>query len=156
MLPLVVPPALRPIEYDLVVRAELLSPDGQRAVAEVVSQPRRVAVVAPSFTLALTSTAKIDARAGKGPTGKLAGRIQRLGFPHPVTLSLAGLPQGVASPTLVVPGDKSEFEFAVSLAKGTKPGELKVKLTGASQLGPKNTVAASNQIDVQLNVVPGD
>jgi hypothetical protein len=156
VLPLVVPPALRPMEYDLAARAELLSPDGQRVVAEAVSPPRRVAVVAPFFTLALTSAAKIDARAGKGPTGKLTGRIERVGFPHPVTLSLAGLPQGVTSPTLVVPGDKTDFDFAVSLAKETKPGELKVKLVGASQLGPKNTMSAANQIDVVLNVMPGD
>ncbi len=156
VLPLVVPPALRPIAYDIAVRAELLSPDGQRVVADAVSPPRRLSVVAPSFALTLTSAAKIDARAGKGPTGKFTGRIERTGFPHPVTLSLAGLPQGVTSPTLVVPGDKTDFEFAVSLPKGTKPGELKAKLVGASQLGPKNTVAAANQIDVVLNVVPGE
>ncbi len=156
-LAIVVPPALPLIEYDVAVRAELLSPDGQRVVAETVSPPRRVSVVAPSFTLALTSAAKIDARAGKGPTGKFTGRIQRVGFPHPVTLSLAGLPQGVASPTVVVPGDKNEFEFAIALPKGAKPGELKgLKLVGSSQLGPNKTIAAANQIDVQLNVVPGE
>jgi hypothetical protein len=156
-LPIVVPPALPVIEYDVAVRAELLSPDGQRVVAETVSPPRRVSIVAPSFTLALTSAAKIEARAGKGPTGKLTGRITRVGFAHPITLSLAGLPQGVASPTLVVPGDKSEFEFAVALPKDVKPGELKgVKLVGSSQLSPQKTVAAANQIDVVLNVVPGE
>src|SRR5204863_9069905 len=103
-LAVIVPSALAAIEYDVAVRAELPSPDGQRVGGETVSPPRRVGVAAPSFTLALTGPAKIDARAGKGPTGKLVGRIQRVGFPHPITLSLAGLPQGVASPTLVVPG----------------------------------------------------
>jgi hypothetical protein len=74
-----------------------------------------------------------------------------------VTLSLAGLPQGVASPTLVVPEDEDDFEFAIALPKETKPGELKgLKLVGASQLGPSKTVAAGNQIEVQLNVVPGE
>ena len=93
-----------------------------------VSPPRRLSVVAPSFTLALTSAAKIDVRAGKGPTGKLTGRIDRIGFPHPVTLSLAGLPQGVTSPTLVVPGDKTDFEF--KLEAGLESGDTIATLNG--------------------------
>jgi hypothetical protein len=157
LLPLIVPAALPAIEYDVAVRAELLSADSQRVVAEAVSPARRVRVAAPSFTLVSTGTVKIDVRAGKGPTGKFTGRIERAGFPHPITLSLAGLPAGVASPTLVVPGDKSEFEFAVSLPKGSKPGEVKgVKLVGTSQPGPNKTVSATNQIAVELNVVPGE
>jgi hypothetical protein len=156
-LPLIVPSALPAIEYDLAVRAELLSTDGQRVVAATVSPPRRVNVGAPGFTLVLSSSPKIEARAGDGPTGKFTGRIQRVGFPHPVKLSLAGLPEGLATPMLVVPGDKNDFEFAVSLPKGTKPGELKgVKLIGTAQLGPTKTVSAGNQIDVMLNVVPGE
>jgi hypothetical protein len=155
-LKILVPPTLRTGQYALAVQAELLNPAGQ-VVGTAVTPSRLLPAVTPSFTLELVSPAKLEARAGKGPAGKLVGRIRRVGFPHPVTLTLAGLPQGVPAPSLVVPGDKTDFEFPLTFPASVKPGELKgVKLVGTSQLAPKNVAKAANEIALELKIVPGD
>jgi hypothetical protein len=107
--------------------------------------------------LVLVSAPKVEARAGKGPAAKLVGRIRRVGFPHPVTLTLAGLPKEVPAPSVVVPGDKSDFELAITFPDTVKPGELKgVKLIGTSQLGPKNVAKAANEVPLELKILPAE
>ena len=69
-------------------------------------------------------------------------------------------PSSLHTNALVVPGDKNEFEFAVALSKGAKPGdlpaeiqqerwELVINLKSATQLGitiPDSVLAQAAEI----------
>lgn len=143
--------------FDLALVAELLGADGQQVLARVVSPAKRLPTVKPSFALELTGGAAVTALAGSGPTGKLTGRIARVaGFGQEITLTLAGLPADYAPPMVIVPGDKSDFEFPVSFPFRTPAGDLAgVKLVGVSQLGANPPVNSNNQLDVAVKVAPG-
>ena len=155
---ILVPGDLPRVPYDLALRAELLSADGQNVTATAFTSVRRMTTINP-LQLQLVGEAKIDARAGLGPTGKFTGKIVRGdGFSGAVRIALEGLPSGVTASEVEVPSDKTDFEFPVSLTFGAKPGDLAgAKLFAASI--PANgspDVVRSNEIAVTLKVVPGE
>ena len=154
-----VPADLPPTSYDLAIQAELLAADNKRVVATVVTPARRFSVTTP-ISLEVASTEGVEARAGVGPTGSVKGKIARAyGYNLPVQISLAGLPKGVEPPSVVVPGDKSEFELAVALPYGLPAGRLEgVKLVGTSQVDLKNPklVLRTSEVPLAVTVVPGE
>ncbi|MEX2111548.1 MAG: hypothetical protein WD845_00080 [Pirellulales bacterium] len=154
-----VPADLPRIAYDLAIQAELLSADGKNVLAAAVTPARRMIATTP-LTIELATNDPIEARAGLGETGKLAGKIRRApGFTLPVTVSLSGLPKGSGAPSIELAADKNDFELPLSLRYGTPLGELKdVKLVATSQLDPKNaeTMVKSAEAPVAINVVAGD
>src|SRR5438445_589431 len=84
-------------------RAELLSPDGKQVLGIAVTPSRRLTTISP-FVVALTSPATAEAMAGASTGIKLKGIVSRQGgFDKPVTVSLVGLPAGLAVPMAVVP-----------------------------------------------------
>ena len=156
---ILVPGDLQQIAYDLAIEAELLTADNKSVAASAVTPARRMTASVP-ISLELASQDPVEARAGLGPTGKLTGKVNRAaGFALPVAVTLSGLPKGITAPTVVVPGDKSEFELPVALPYGTAEGVLpNVRLVGVSQLDPKNPklIVQTGEIPVALNVVPGE
>lgn len=149
-----VPADLPPTTYDLAVRAELLAADNATVLAAAVTPSRRLKAV-PAFTVQVAKAA-VEAKAGEGPTGKLAGKVVRAGdFKRPVTVTLTGLPTGLTAPSVQVPGDKSDFELPVAFPHNTKPGALpNVKLVATSTEAGQPTLR-SNEIAVAITVVPG-
>ena len=156
---ILVPADLPRIAYDLAIQAELLAADGKSVVASAVTPARRLTTT-PPITVELATTTAIEARAGLGETGKLAGKIHRApGFALPVKVRLEGLPKGTRPTEIEVPADRSDFEFPVALRYGTPPGDLaNVKLVAASQVDPKNAEALvrGDELPVAIKVVPGD
>ncbi len=156
---ILVPADLPPFAYDLAIQAELLGANNSNVVATAVTPARRLAAVAP-ISLELASQSPIEARAGVGPTGKLTGKVHRIaGFSLPVAVTLVGLPAGATSPVSVVPGDKADFEFSLSLPYGTPAGDLpNCKLVASAQGDPKNpaTLIRANEIPLAIKVVPGE
>jgi hypothetical protein len=152
--PVVVPADLPRLPYDVALRADLLAGNGSTVVAAAYTPVRRLMPV-PPLRLELAGAAAVEARSGVGPTGKLAGRVLRLGdFKRPVTVTLAGLPAGIPPPAVVVPGDRSDFELPVAFPYGLKPGDLaNVKLVAN---GDGQPAAKSNEIAVAVKVVPGE
>lgn len=154
-----VPADLPAIAYDLAIEAELLAGDNKTVVAKVVTPARRLVTALP-ISIELASKDPIEARAGVGPTGKLVGKITRAaGFALPVNLTLTGLPKGTSAPSLTVLGDKSDFEFPISLPYGTAAGEMKgVKLLAMSLTDPKNpkSILRMPELPIALTVVPGE
>jgi hypothetical protein len=152
--PVLVPADLPEMPYDVALRADLLGGSGNTVVATAYTPARRLRPVTP-FRLELAGSAAVEARSGVGPTGKLTGKVLRLGdYKKPVTVTLAGLPAGASPPVLVVPGDKSEFELVVAFPYGLKPGELpNVKVVAT---GDGTPALKSNAIAVAVKVVPGE
>jgi hypothetical protein len=139
-----IPADLADVTYSLVLRGELLAADGKQvlvtAYAPVISaRPSR------PVALELTGTDKIDVRAGLGETGKLTGKIVRQpSFNHPLRVTLTGLPRGVIAPIEDLPADKNEFELAVRLPHGSRPGPLNnVQLVALSLNLPGDRIAPS-------------
>jgi len=135
--------------------AELLSADNKNVVA-TVSTAQLTIMPLDAISVALTTAANIEARAGEGETGHFAGTITRAeGFDKPVTVTLAGLPEGYTAPSLELAADQSEFTLEVRFAKEAKPADLKnIKLvaSAATDLKPEITVS-SNQINTNIKVV---
>ncbi len=152
----IVPGDLPAIPYDLAIRAELLSPDGKSVVASAVTPSRRMRTSQP-IALQLLGAPEVQAKSGGGPTGKLTGKIIRIGgYNKPVTVTLAGLPAGLPAPSVNVAGDRSDFELPVSFPYKSKLGPLaNIKLVATSQLSPQQ-VLKTNEIPVAVQVVQGE
>lgn len=138
-----------------VIVAELLSADNKAVVASVSTAQLNITPV-DSLSIAITTEAGIEARAGEGETGHFAGTITRAaGFDKPVTVTLAGLPEGYAAPSIEVPTDQTEFKLEVRFPKEAKPADLKdIKLiaNAPTDLKPELKVT-SNQINTTIKVV---
>lgn len=138
-----------------VIVAELLSADNKAVVASVSTAQLNITPV-DSLSIAITTEAGIEARAGEGETGYFAGTITRAaGFDKPVTVTLTGLPEGYAAPSIEVPTDQTEFKLEVRFPKEAKPADLKdIKLiaNAPTDLKPELKVT-SNQINTTIKVV---
>lgn len=138
-----------------VIVAELLSADNKAVVASVSTAQLNITPV-DSLSIAITTEAGIEARAGEGETGHFAGTITRAaGFDKPVTVTLTGLPEGYAAPSIEVPTDQTEFKLEVRFPKEAKPADLKdIKLiaNAPTDLKPELKVT-SNQINTTIKVV---
>ncbi len=154
-----VPSDLPRLAYDVAIRAELLGADGKQVIQSAVTPARRLLAAAP-MSIQLAATDPIEARAGLGDTGKVAGKVVRAaGFDKPVILRVSGLPKGSKPVTFEVPADQSEFEFPLAVRYGAPEGKLdNVRLVATSQLDPKNakSVVRSQPVPLLLNVVPGE
>ena len=152
---ILVPGDLPNIPYDLAIRGELLAADGKNVVASVVTPARRLTTVQP-LRLALTGEAKVDAKAGTGETGKLTGKIERVGdFPHPVTVTLAGLPADYLTPTVEVPADASHFSLAVAFPYNSRARRVGKRVARGHRAPGGGAAISSNAVPVAVNVVAG-
>ena len=154
-----VPTDLASRDWGLTLVAELLSDDKKSVLESVAGDVISLATLSP-LTLELAGEDKIEAKAGEGDTGNLSGKIVRVeGFAHAVTVTLASLPKGYPAPKVVVPADKNDFLLPVRFPYGTKAAELKnVKLvaTAAPIAKKENLIVRSNELTVELKVVPGE
>lgn len=150
-----VPGDLAGTVYDLAVKAELLSADGKSVAATAWTEVWRLRTSQP-FTLEL-DVAKVEAKAGLGPPGSIAGRIVRMSdFDLPVTVSLEGLPGELPVAMVEVPAGQSEFVLPVAFPYPTALGELKnVRLLGASRVSDTVTVRSLG-VPVEVRVVRGE
>jgi len=152
---LLVPADLPILAYDVAVQAELLSEDGKKVLATAVTPARRLMAVSP-VRLQLAHEPKVEAKAGGGLTGKLSGKVTRVGgFDQPVTLTLTGLPPELPPPVLELTGDQSEFELEVAFPSGSKLGEVaNVKLVAFRP--DTSQPLTGTEIPVAVNIVQGE
>jgi hypothetical protein len=128
------PATLPSVPQDLAFRADLLSKDRMRVIAQAFTPVRRFVVLNP-LAVKPTSTqieAPLDAKTGAEV--KLAGKVERRGgFKGDVTVSLKGAPAGIAVPTMVVKADQSDFQLVLRFPgtfKATDLGNIEVFATG--------------------------
>jgi hypothetical protein len=149
-----VPPQPPASVYDLTVQADLLGPD-RKTVLAVAFAPVRRMVVRHHVVIRLDGPPRIEAQAdAKMPvTVKIQGQIERReGLTGDVTLTLAGLPPGVAAAPVVVKTGTTAFAVSVVLPPGFAGGEiadLKLFATAAAQ---PNVVVRSRDVELTLVV----
>lgn len=153
---ILVPADLPQRSWDLVLLADQLAADNKTVISSIAAPVRSLLPVSP-FQVELTSSNSAEGKAGAGETGKLAGKIQRVAsFKQPVVVTLENLPKGYASPQVIIPADRAEFELPLTFAFGSKPGELKdVKLVAVAAPVSPNSVR-SQAVPVNIKVVAGE
>jgi hypothetical protein len=120
-----VPAELKESGYEFALQAELLSRDKRTVVARSFTSLRRFGKHIPlSVSLAADSlVSKIDPKAGA--TVSIAGKIERHpGTNQDVTVTLSGLPGGVAVPKAVVKTGQTDFKLDVKFPANFKPAEI--------------------------------
>lgn len=157
--PLLIPPELPANSYQVALQAELLTPDKQKVLATAVTTVRTLPVKLP-VALKLAGPSSIEAKldAKMPATVEVKGVAERLyGFTGDITVTLAGLPPGVAvPPPVTIKAAESAFAFKLSLPPTTAPTEAKLKLSASAVPDPKQptTRVKSRDIDVTLSILP--
>ncbi|NQV22762.1 MAG: hypothetical protein HQ518_00200 [Rhodopirellula sp.] len=112
--------------YEVAFKAELLSRDKKTVVATRYSEVRRLPTLNPIVLAPSTPgqiAAVIDAQAGA--TVAVSGKVNRLaGMDQDVTVSLVGLPAGIAVPTATVKADQTDYTLEMKFPATFKPAEL--------------------------------
>jgi hypothetical protein len=152
--PILVPADLPLGVYDLAIRAELLGADGKSMLGTALTPSRRLRA-RPPFALQLPGPAVLSAKSGSTVTGKLKGSVLRVsGFTGAVTVTLAGLPDGVSAPTVTVAEGQSDFELSLTLSSNTKlEALLAIKVVATSSLGPQRVLKAQ-EVPLSLQFTP--
>ena len=150
-----VPGALPDIGYELAFRAELLSRDKKTVLARSVTPVRHLRLSNP-IVISLTGPSRVEGTIDPkaGATVKLSGKVLRLGgMNQDVTVTLEGLPKGIAIPKAVVKAKQTDFNLEVKFPANFKPGEVKgIRLFGTGKLIAPVNVRSKN-IDVTLNLL---
>jgi hypothetical protein len=119
------PATLPGVPQDLAFRADLLSKDRARVIAQAFTPVRRFTVLNP-LAVKLASTqlaAMLDAKTGAEV--KLMGKVERRGgFKGDVTVMLTGLPPGIAVPSVAVKAEQADFQLSLKFPGTFKPAEL--------------------------------
>jgi hypothetical protein len=151
-----VPADLKAGNYELAIRAELLSRDKKTVLARSVTTVRRLTVLNPiavALNAAPKLTAQLDAKAGVTVT--LAGKVQRRGGQQgDVTVTMSGLPKGIAIPKVVVKANQTDFQLPIKFPANFKPRSIGgVKLFGTGKMDPKGPVVRSEEVAVTINLL---
>jgi hypothetical protein len=154
-----IPPELPADAYQVVVQAELLSPDKQKVLATAVTPVRNLPLKLP-VAVKLDVPAKIETKLDvkTGGTVEIKGTAERLnGFVGDVVVTLTGLPPGVAVPApITVKTGETKFAFKLTLPPTTPPAEAKLKLSASVVPDPKqpNVRVKSRDVDLVFVIQP--
>ncbi|MFT5323771.1 MAG: hypothetical protein ACI8P0_001622 [Planctomycetaceae bacterium] len=155
-----VPAELPQTGYEVAFKAELLSRDKKTVLATRYSEVRRIATLNPIVLESSTPdriAAVIDPKAGV--TVAVAGKVNRLaGMNQDVTVSLVGLPAGVAVPTAAVKADQTEFKLDVKFPATFKPAELTgIRVVATGKMRANAPIAVRSKelpVTIQLTAPP--
>jgi len=121
-----VPAELNEAGYEVALRAELLSRDKRTVIARSDTSVRRFTTLVPivvSLNESGPLAGEIDPKAGAKIA--IAGKVERLaGMNQAVTVTLSGLPAGIAVPKIALKPDQTEFKLDVAFPATFKPAEL--------------------------------
>ncbi|HEX4131443.1 MAG TPA: PPC domain-containing protein [Pirellulales bacterium] len=152
-----IPADLRTADYDLAIRAELLSVDGKTTVAESFTPSRRAHVRPPIEIVAdAMPTVPIRLDSKTGAVVSLTGTLKRLHhYAGEVTITLVGLPMGVAAPSVVLKSKKEDFRLEFKLPPNfaaTKIDGVKITAMITPDNRRVNTAAKTELAVPTLNV----
>jgi hypothetical protein len=152
-----VPATLPGVPHDLAFRADLLSKDRGRVIAQAFTPVKRFDVLNPLAVLPAAARVEATLDAKTGAEVKLAGKVERRGgFKGDVTVSVAGLPPGIAVPTQALKADKADFQLAVKFPATFKARDLlKVEVFATGKYAPNSPLPnRSEPAAVRLKLVP--
>jgi hypothetical protein len=131
---------------DFVVRADVVSnPYSNRVLSTSYSKPFRMLVQdAVGLQMDVASLNLVG-----GVPGKIRGKVIRHpAYKQPVNVALAGLPAGYAAPAMTVPGDKTDFEMAVTVPK--EPAARTVPNVSLTVSLKDGKVAVTQQLELKV------
>jgi len=152
-----VPATLPNVPQDLAFRADLLSKDRARVIAQAFTPVRRFAVLNPLAVQLATTQVQAPLDAKTGAEVKLTGKIERRGgFKGDVTVSLTGVPAGIAVPTVVVKADKTDFVLPLKFPATFKMLELgPIEVFATGRFAPTSPLLnRSEAVAVRLKLTP--
>lgn len=146
-----VPADLKGTQYQFALRSELLSRDKKTVIDLTYTPVRVIQTMNPLVVNVVVSeklTGVIDPKAGATIT--ISGQLERLvEIKQDVTVSVAGLPKGIAVPKVVVKPDQNEFKLEAKFPATFKPAEIEgVKVFATAKVRP------NAPIDVRSVEVP--
>lgn len=155
-----VPADLKEAGYELALRAELLSRDKTRVIDRCDTSVRRFTTLTPivvSLVDANRFVGQIDPQAGS--TISISGKVERLaGMNQDVTVTLSGLPAGIAVPKAVVKPDQTDFKLDVVFPAAFKPAELNtVRIFATGKMRPNAPIDVRSEetaLDIILESKP--
>jgi hypothetical protein len=152
-----VPATLPGVTQDLAFRADLLSKDKARVIAQAFTPVKRFSVLNPLAVLPAAAgvDAAIDPKTGADL--KFAGKVERRGgFKGEVTVSVAGLPPGIAVPTQALKPEQADFQLIVKLPATFKPQDLQnIEIFATGKFAPNSPLPnRSEAVQVRVKLVP--
>jgi len=132
------PAELSAASYDIAVLAELLSADKQRVLATAFTPVKALPVRMP-IAIKLVSPPKLVAKLDpKTPTmAEIKGEIVRSeGYKDDATVTLTGVPPGVAAPTATVKANETAFALKLALPPSLAAGEFALALSASGVTNP--------------------
>ncbi|MDA1016071.1 MAG: hypothetical protein O3A00_16650 [Planctomycetota bacterium] len=156
----IVPASLGNDPINLAFKAELLSRNKQQVLGTVYTEVRRFETLNP-IAVKLTGPVKIEQTLDTklGATVTLAGTLERrVEFKEDVTITVEGLPAGIAVPKMLLKADKSEFKLEIKFPANQKPGDIgPIKLFATGKLIASNPILNRTDdvhITIQLKQLP--
>jgi hypothetical protein len=154
---ILLPATLPDVPQDLAFRADLLSKDRARVIAQAYTPVRRFSVLNPlAVKLASTQlTATLDAKTGAEV--KVVGKVERRGgFKGDVTVTLTAVPPGIAVPPAVVKADQTDFQLVLKFPGTFKPAELgPLEVVATGRYSPQSPVLnRSEPVAVHVKLAP--
>jgi hypothetical protein len=151
------PATLPSVPQDLAFRADLLSKDRTRVIAQTYTPLRRFSVLNPLAVKPASTRIEAMLDAKTGAEVKLVGKIERRGgFKGDVTVSLTGVPPGIAVPSAIVKAEQTDFQLTVRFPGTFKPegvGTLEVFATG--KYSPQSPLLnRSEAVAVRVQLTP--
>jgi hypothetical protein len=126
------PATLPSVPQDIAFRADLLSKDRARVIAQTYTPVRRFSILNPLAVKPASTQLAATLDAKTGAEVKLTGKVERRGgFKGDVTVTLTGVPPGIAVPSAVVKADQTDFQLGLKF-----PGTFKT-----AEIGPLEVVA---------------
>jgi hypothetical protein len=155
-----VPAVLPQAGYEVAFKAELLSRDKKTVLATRYSEVRRISTLNPIVLESSTPdriAAVVDPKAGA--TVAVSGKVNRLaGMNQVVTVSLVGLPAGVAVPKATVKADQTDYKLEVKFPATFKPAELTgIRVFATGKMRAKAPIAVRSKevpVIIQLTAPP--
>jgi hypothetical protein len=146
--------------YEVAFKAELLSRDKKTVLATRYSEVRRISTLNPIVLESSTPdriAAVVDPKAGA--TVAVSGKVNRLaGMNQVVTVSLVGLPAGVAVPKATVKADQTDYKLEVKFPATFKPAELTgIRVFATGKMRAKAPIAVRSKevpVIIQLTAPP--
>ncbi len=140
--------------YEVAFLTELLSRDRSTVVARSYTRVRRINTLNP-IILSLKGSNRLEGKIDPtaGATVKLTGNVARLaGMNQDVTVSLVGLPAGIAVPTAIVKVDQTDFELEIKFPANMTPVDVKgVQLFATGKFEPNAALEVRSE-DVAVEI----
>lgn len=155
-----VPSTLAESQCDVSIRAELLNPERNTVLRTTWTPVKRIPSLNP-LVIKLAGPIPLDASLDPktGAVVKVTGTLERLaGYTGDVTLSVTGLPAGVASANVVVKAADTAFTVEVRIPAnfaGTEIPDLKLIATGPPDPQSGNIPVKSIESAVAIKVTKG-